>query len=117
MQQVFVAGADWLQNLPIILATVFGYIREWQFQIASLLILLSGAIFIKAISFIKAINRQIKLQEFKSEDRRQRLGRVYRASMPEDLDAICSYAIRSSEVMREAALIVDATEAGTHSPA
>ena len=107
MQQVFVAGANWLQDLQIFLAAVFGYIREWQFLIASLLILLSGAI------FIKAIGRQIKLQEFKSEDRRQRLGRVYRASMPEDLDAICSYAIRSSQVMCEAALIVDAKEAGT----
>ena len=107
MQQVFVAGANWLQDLQIFLAAVFGYIREWQFQIAGLLILLSGVI------FIKAIDRQIKLQEFKSEDRRQRLGRVYRASMPEDLDAICSYAIRSSQVMCEAALIVDAKEAGT----
>ena len=107
MQQVFVAGADWLQDLQIFLAAVFGYIREWQIIIASLLILLSGAI------FIKAIGRQIKLQEFKSEERRQRLGRVYRASMPEDLDAIGSYAIRSSQVMCEAALIVDAKEAGT----
>ena len=33
--------------------------------------------------------------------------------MPEDLDAVCSYALRSSQVAREAALIVDAKETGT----
>ena len=82
-------------------------IKEWQFLIASLFILLSAGI------FVKAIGRQIRLQEFKFEDRQQRLGRVYRASMPEDLDAICSYALRSSQVVREAALIVDAKETGT----
>jgi hypothetical protein len=107
MQQVFVAGANWLQDLQIFLAAVFGWIKEWQFLIASLFILLSAGIFIKAIS------RQIRLQEFKFEDRRRRLGEVYRASMPEDLDAVCSYALRSSQVAREAALIVDAKEAGT----
>ena len=37
MQQVFVAGANWLQDLQIFLAAVFGYIKEWQFLIASLL--------------------------------------------------------------------------------
>jgi hypothetical protein len=106
MQQFFVAGANWLQDLQIFLAAVLSWIKEWQFLIASLFILLSAVISIKAIS------RQIRLQEFKFEDRRRRLGQVYRASMPEDLDAVCSYALRSSQVAREAALIVDAKEAG-----
>lgn len=51
-------------------------------------------------------------QRLELEDRRQRLGRVYRASMPEGLDTICCYARESSEVAREAALILDAKEAG-----
>jgi hypothetical protein len=106
MEQV-VAGANWLHDSQVFISALFGFISEWQFLIASLLILLSAALFIKAIS------QQIRLQEFKFEDRRQRLGRVYRASMPEDLDAICDYALRSSHVMREAALILDAKEAGT----
>ena len=92
MQQVFVAGANWLQNLQIFLASVFGWIKEWQFLIASLFILLSAGI------FVKAIIRQIRLEEFKFEDRRRRLGQVYRASMPEDLDAVCSYTLRSSQL-------------------
>jgi hypothetical protein len=107
MEQVFVTGANWLHNFQVFISALFYLIKDWQFIIASLLILLSVVI------FVKTINRQIRLQGLKFEDRRQRLGRVYRASMPEDLDAICAYALRSSHVMREAALIVDAKEAGT----
>jgi hypothetical protein len=72
MQQVFVVGANWLQNLQIFLASVFDWIKEWQFIFASLFILLSAGLFVKAIS------RQIRLEEFKFEDSRRRLGQVYR---------------------------------------
>jgi hypothetical protein len=106
MQQLFVAGGNWLHDMQILLSSVFGWVKEWQFLVGSLIVLLTGGM------SVMVIDRQIRRQRLELEDRRQRLGRVYRASMPEDLDAICCYARESSEVAREAALILDANEAG-----
>jgi hypothetical protein len=103
MQQLFVAGDNWLHELQIFLSMVFGWVN-WQFLVGSLIVLLAGEI------TVNAINQQIGRQRLEFEDGRRRLARVYRASMLEDLDAICSYSRRSSEVAREAVLIIDAKE-------
>jgi hypothetical protein len=103
MQQPFVAGEHWLHELQIFLSMVFGWVN-WQFLVGSLIVLLAGEI------TVNAINQQIGRQRLEFEDGRRRLARVYRASILEDLDAICSYSRRSSEVAREAVLIIEAKE-------
>jgi hypothetical protein len=107
MEQLFVVDGDLLDSLHVFLTAVFVFVKEWQFLIGSLIILLAGTI------SVKALNRQIGRQHSELADRRRRLARVYRAHMLEDLQAICSYSRRSSDVARTAALIVEAKEGGT----
>jgi hypothetical protein len=99
-----------LWEVQILVGTLGGWLKEWQFLVGSLIALLAAAI------TVNAINRQLRTQGFEAEDARRRLVRAYRASMPEDLDAIFSYALRSSAVAREAVLTLNAKEEGQQFP-
>ena len=82
------------------------WLKEWQFLSGTLVALVAAAL------TVNAINRQIRLQRLEADDRRRRLVRALRASMPEDLNGICSYTRRSAEVGREALLVIGAQEEG-----
>jgi hypothetical protein len=77
---------------------------EWQVLLAILLTVLTAAMIVKLIKRPKELS--------KPKDAREPLVRAYRASMVEDLDAICSYAYRSSELARETLMIIREREAG-----
>jgi hypothetical protein len=50
MQQVFVAGGNWLQDLLIIIAAIFGWIKELAVSYCVVCRHIYAGIFIKAIS-------------------------------------------------------------------
>ena len=106
MQQLLAAGVDWLWELQKLFSPLIGWLKEWQFLAGSLIVLFAGWI------TVNAINRQIREQRIEANEGRLRRLRVCRASMPDDLHAICSYARRSAEVGREAVLLISANEEG-----
>ena len=110
MQQLLAAGVDWLWELQTLFGPLIGWLKEWQFLAGSLIVLFAGWI------TVNAINRQIREQRIEANEGRLRRVRASRASMPEDLHAICSYARRSAEVGREAVLIISANEEGQQIP-
>lgn len=83
-----------------------GWLREWQFLVASMIVLLAGAI------TVRAINRQIKQRQFEVADGRQRLLRTLRANLPDDLDRLSAYARRSADAAREAVIFLTRKEEG-----
>ena len=110
MQQLLAASIDWVRELQTLFAPFIGWLKEWQFLVGSLIAVFAGAI------TVNAINRQIREQRIELEERHRRRIRASRASMLEDLHAICSYSRRSAEVGREAMLIVNANEEGHQIP-
>jgi hypothetical protein len=110
MQQMLAAGVDQFWDLQTFLGPLFGWLKEWQFLVGSLLVVFAGAI------TVKAINRQIREHGVEVNERRRRRVRASLASMPEDLHAICAYARRSAEVGRAALLVLSANEEGRQSP-
>src|SRR5262245_57215127 len=106
MQQLLIAGADGLSDLQMLWDLIVAWLKDWQFLVGSLIALIAGMI------TVRAINHQIRERRVESEEQRQRLIRAYRASMPEDLHAICSYGRRSAETVQEALLIINEQEVG-----
>ena len=100
------ADVDWLPEAQMFFGALIVWLKEWQFLVGGLIAVFAGAI------IVNAINRQIKEQRLEVEERRRRLARAFRTSMPEDLQAICSYARRSAEVAREGVLIISAQDEG-----
>jgi hypothetical protein len=97
----FFADVNW----PAVV-TLFAWLKEWQFLVGVLIAAFASVI------VVKAINNQSQQQRLEIEERRGRLARAFRASMPEDLHAICSYAHRSADVVREGLLVISAEEEG-----
>jgi hypothetical protein len=95
MPQVFEA-LDWL--------------KEWQFLVGSMIILLAGAI------TVHAINRQVRSRDVEVEDGRRRVVRSLRASLPDDLEMVCSYARQSADTARQAVMFINAKEQGRQEP-
>ena len=106
MQQLLAAGVEWLWQLQTLFDPLIGWLKEWQFLVGSLIVVFAGAI------TVNAINRQIREQRIEANEGRLRRARASRASMTEDLHAICSYARRSAEVGREAVQVLSANEEG-----
>jgi hypothetical protein len=86
------------------------WLKEWQFLVGSMIVLLAGAI------TVHAINRHIRRRDFEVEDGRRRLVRSLRASLPDDLEVICSYARRCADTARQAVTFINATEEGRQDP-
>jgi hypothetical protein len=103
MQQVL-EGIDWLKEWQFLI----DWLKEWQFLIGSMIILFAGAI------TAQRINQQIKKRDLETEDRRRRLVRALRASLPDDLEAIGSYIRRSADASRRAVMFISAKEEGRH---
>ena len=106
MQQLLAAGVEWLWQLQTLFDPLIGWLKEWQLLVGSLIALLAGAI------TVNAINRQIREQRTEVSEGRLRRVQAARASMPDDLHAICSYARRSAEVGRQAVQVLSANEDG-----
>lgn len=110
MQQLLAAANDWLLEPQTLFGQLLGWLKEWQILAGSLIAVLAAAI------TVNAINRQIRLQSFEATEARRRRVQAFRASMPEDLQAICSYSLRSANVGRDALLIINADEDGREVP-
>ena len=102
----FLADVDWLAAATTYLGALIAWLKDWQFLVGVLIAALVS------MMFVRAINNQSKQQHLENEDRRERLARAFRASMPEDLHAVCSYTRRSADVAREGVLFISAEEEG-----
>jgi hypothetical protein len=82
------------------------WVKEWQFLVGSMILLLAGAI------TVHAINRQVRRRALEIEDSRRRVVRSLRASLPDDLEVVCSYARQSANAARRAVKFINAKENG-----
>ena len=86
--------------------SLISWLKEWQVLVALLVAVVAGAI------ILRSVTRQMREQRLEVVDRARRLAKAFRASMPEDLYAMCSYAHRSADLAREGVMLIDAEEEG-----
>jgi hypothetical protein len=82
------------------------WVKEWQFLLGTMIVLLAGAI------TVHAINRQVRRRDIEIEDGRRRVVRSLQASLPDDLEVVCSYARQSANAARRAVKFISAKEEG-----
>jgi hypothetical protein len=98
-QLLLVTG--WPSEVQALFGSAINWLKEWQFLVGTIMILLAGTL------MARSINRQTRRLDLEAIEGHRRLVRALRGSMPDDLEAICSYARRSAEVARQAVLLAD----------
>jgi hypothetical protein len=98
------ADVDWLPEAQRLSVSLISWLKEWQVLVALLVAVVAGAI------ILRSVTRQMREQHLEVVDRARRLAKAFRASMPEDLYAMCAYAHRSADLAREGVMLIDAEE-------
>jgi hypothetical protein len=102
--QQLLQGNWWLSEVQALFGSAINWLKEWQFLVGTIMILLAGTM------MVRAINRQTRRLDLEAAEGRRRLVKALRVTMPDDLDAIRSYAGRSAAVARQAVLLMEKEE-------